>query len=621
MSLLSLSPREINKRKEEIRLRYGLLSRLRLPQDVKSLNLQQEEQLCREIRGKIIDTVSKNGGHLSSNLGVVELTVALHKVFDSPKDKIVFDVGHQCYAHKLLTGRFESFDTLRKKGGISGFTRPSESEHDACVSGHSSNSISVALGMAEAMKLSGDDHHAIAVIGDGALTGGLAFEGLNNAGRSGTNIIVILNYNEMSISKNIGGIAMYLSEFRTQHSYKRLKTSAKRVLGAIPIVGSGIRRVLSASKDSIKEQLLHSTMFEDFGFEFIGPIDGHNLEKLENALVSAKAMNCPVLIQVNTVKGKGYAPAEKMPGEYHGVSSFDVATGAKPLPATSYPSEFGKELAKIAKDDERIVAITAAMKYGTGLNYFSGELRSRLYDVGIAEEHAVSFAAGLAAMGKIPVFSVYSSFLQRSYDELIHDIAIPNLHAVLVICNAGFVGQDGETHQGVFDIPFLTTIPGVKIYAPASYAEMRLCLKKALYEDSGLACVRLPKGAESPLALDASSDYTFKAKDSDTLIISYGRTSDAALKASEELHCDSLKLTSIFPLHQDVEDIIRNHRRVFIFEDSSKNGSIGEKIKLFAPNSVITAVEGFVPAMSICEALDLYSLTAEKMVKKVRETT
>lgn len=601
-------------------MKYGLLSRLKLPDGVKSLNLQQEEQLCRELRAKIIETVSRNGGHLSSNLGVVELSVALHKVFDSPKDKIVFDVGHQSYAHKLLTGRFESFDTLRKKGGISGFTRPSESEHDACISGHSSNSISVALGMAEAMKLSGDTHHAVAVIGDGALTGGLAFEGLNNAGRSGTNIIVILNYNEMSISKNIGGIAMYLSELRTQYSYKRLKTGAKKVLGAIPVVGSGIRRVLSASKDGIKQRLLHSTMFEDFGFEFIGPIDGHNLEKLENALASAKAMNCPVLIQVNTVKGKGYAPAEKMPGEYHGVTSFDAKTGEKPPSADSYSSQFGKELAKLAKEDERIVAITAAMKYGTGLNHFSGELRQRLYDVGIAEEHAVSFAAGLAAMGKIPVFSVYSSFLQRSYDELIHDLAIPNLHTVLVVCNAGLVGEDGETHQGIFDIPFLTTIPGVKIYAPAGYEEMKMCLKKALYEDTGLVCLRLPKGAESPLELEVSTDFTFRAKGSDTLIVSYGRTSGAALEASEKLHCDLLRLTSIFPLQQKAEEIIRNHRRVFVFEDSSKCGSIGEKIRLFAQNSEITAVEGFVPAMSVCEALDLYSLTTEKMIEKVRET-
>lgn len=593
---------------------------MKLPEGVKSLNTAQEEQLCREIRAKIIETVSRNGGHLSSNLGVVELSVALHKVFDSPKDKIVFDVGHQSYAHKLLTGRFKSFDTLRKKGGISGFTRPSESEHDACVSGHSSNSISVALGMAEAMKLSGDNHHAVAVIGDGALTGGLAFEGLNNAGRSGTNIIVILNYNEMSISKNIGGVAMYLSELRTQYSYKRLKTGAKKVLSAIPVVGSGISRVLSASKDGIKERLLHSTMFEDFGFEFIGPVDGHNLEKLENALESAKAMNCPVLIQVNTVKGKGYAPAEKMPGEYHGVTSFDAKTGEKAPAAESYPSQFGKELAKIAKEDERIIAVTAAMKYGTGLNHFNGELKPRLYDVGIAEEHAVSFAAGLAAMGKIPVFSVYSSFLQRSYDELIHDIAIPNLHAVLVICNAGLVGEDGETHQGIFDIPFLTTIPNVKIYAPAGYAEMKKCLRKALYEDKGLVCLRLPKGAEIPLGPDISTDFTFRARGSDTLIVTYGRTSGAAAEASEKLGCDLLRLTSIFPLRTEVQDIIRNHRRIFVFEDSSKIGSIGEKIKLFAPNAVVTAVEGFVPAMSVCEALDLYSLTAEKMIEKVCES-
>lgn len=598
-------------------MKYRLLSQLNLPQDIKKLSLKQEEELCRELREKIIETVSKNGGHLSSNLGTVELSVAIHKVFDSPDDKIIFDVGHQSYAHKLLTGRYGSFHTLRKMNGISGFTRPSESVHDACVSGHSSNSISIALGMAEAMKLSGDNHHAIAVIGDGALTGGLAFEGLNNAGRSGANIIVILNYNEMSISKNIGGVATYLSELRTQYSYKKLKSETKKILGHIPFVGVGIRDMISASKDGIKEKLLHSTLFEDFGFEFVGPVDGHNLEKLETALRLAKSIEGPVLVQVNTVKGKGYKPAEDNPGEYHGVSSFDVTTGKIPTPDSSFADEFGLELARLANKDDRIVAITAAMKYGTGLNHFNGSLRPRLFDVGIAEEHAVSFSAGLASMGKIPVFSIYSSFLQRAYDELIHDISIANLHIVLAICNAGIVGEDGETHQGLFDIPFLTTVPNTTIYSPSSYRELRMCLKKALYDDSGLVCVRFPKGGEQKSDLLPTDGYTLYKNSSDTLIVTYGRISYAAYEASKELGCDFLKLTRIYPLQTEMLDIMRKYKKVYVFEECSKSGSIGQKIRSELPFADCTAIDGFVPGMPACEALDLYGLTAEKICEKI----
>ena len=601
-----------------IALKHKLLSRLDLPQDLKKLSLKQEEELCGEIRDKIIATVSKNGGHLSSNLGAVELSVAIHKVFDSPNDKIVFDVGHQSYAHKLLTGRYKDFHTLRKKDGISGFTRPSESEHDACVSGHSSNSISVALGMAQAMKLSGDDHHAIAVIGDGAMTGGLAFEGLNNAGRSGCNIIVILNYNEMSISKNIGGIAAYLSELRTQDTYRRIKSGAKKVISSIPIIGGGIRKAISVSKDSLKERILHSTIFEDFGFEFIGPVDGHNLEKLEAALRSAKDLGGPVLIQVNTVKGKGYEAAEQQPGEYHGVGKFDVKTGEKPDSGICFSDVFGMELARLAEKDERIVAITAAMKYGTGLNHFKGALKQRLFDVGIAEEHAVSFGAGLASMGKIPVFSVYSSFLQRSYDELIHDISIPDLHMVIAIGNAGIVGEDGETHQGLFDIPFLTTIPNVTVYSPSSYEELRLCLNKAIYEDSGLVCVRFPKGKECDMQLPCSVDFSLNERGSDTLLLSYGSEMYEVEKAAEVLGCDTLKLTRLYPLHDSIPAMIKRYRRTFIFEESSADGSLGEKLAAEVPGVYRVAINGYVPNMSKCEALDLYGLSAERIVETVR---
>ncbi len=603
-------------------MKYKMLSSLDLPRELKSLTYSEKNELCGELRSKIIETVSQNGGHLASNLGSVEITLALHSVFDSPKDKIVFDVGHQSYAHKLLTGRFERFDTLRQKGGISGFTRPDESEHDPAVSGHSSNSISVALGLAQAMKLKGDDHHAIAVIGDGALTGGLAYEGLNNAGRSGTNLIVVLNYNEMSISKNVGGIAKYLSELRTTDSYKKTKSVTKRILESIPLVGKFIKRTISASKEGLKEKLLHCTIFEDLGFEFIGPVNGHNVEELEAAFVSAKRIGGPVLVQVNTIKGYGYEPAQNEPGEYHGVSSFNIETGEKPATKESYADHFGKTLAKIAQNDDRICAITAAMKYGSGLNHFSGDLKERLFDVGIAEEHAVCFAAGLAKEGMIPVFSVYSSFLQRCYDELIHDIAIAGLHVVIAIGNAGIVGEDGETHQGLYDVPFLNTIPGVTIYSPSSFNELEICLNKAIYEDSGLVCVRFPRGgcdSDADTTDCESADYQFVQNNSDTLLISYGREFKSVSLAAYELNADCLKLVRIAPFNDEVLNIIDNYKNVFVFEEASRSGSVGEKLKAYRSDIRLYAVDGFVPSMKVCEAHSLYSLSTVKIIEEVRK--
>lgn len=599
-------------------MEYELLSSLNLPDDIKTLTPAQKEKLCGELRDKIIETVSQNGGHLASNLGVVELTLACHSVFDSPDDKIIFDVGHQSYVHKLLTGRYERFDTLRKKDGISGFSRPDESEHDPAVSGHSSNSISVALGIAQAMKLQGDDHHAIAIIGDGALTGGLAYEGLNNAGRSDTNIIVILNYNEMSISKNIGGIAKYLSELRTRSSYRRTKDLTKKTVEAIPLIGKPLRRFIHNIKQSLKEHLLHSTFFEDLGFEFIGPVNGHDVKELEAALLAAKSMNKPTLVQVITSKGKGYAPAEKAPGEYHGVPSFDVKTGEKPASPASYGDRMGTTLASLARKDDRICAITAAMKYATGLNRFDGELKPRLFDVGIAEEHAVSYAAGLAKMGMIPVFSVYSSFLQRSYDELIHDVCIAGLHVVLCIGNAGLVGEDGETHQGMFDVPMLTTLPNTTVYSPSSFEELDMCLEKAIYQDSGLACIRYPKGAEIGHQLKPVTDYEYIEKSADALLVSYGRISDIVISAADSLGCDSLRLVSIYPLSDEVKEIVKKYKTVFVFEESSKSGGIGEKLACYAENIKIHAIDGFVPHMKVCEAFELYGYTKEKIIEEVR---
>ena len=408
------------------------LSELDLPGDLKNLTINQCSYLCNEIRNILISTVSKTGGHLASNLGSVELTMALHRNFDSPNDKIVWDVGHQAYTHKILTGRADRFSTLRQEGGISGFPKPCESEHDSFISGHSSTSVSVACGIAEAMKLQGRDNYAVAVIGDGAMTGGMFYEAMNNCGRGGVNnIIVILNDNDMSISKSVGALSGYLTSLRNTEKYANTKRAIHRGLDKIPF-GNSIEKGIKDVKNSVKSSMFEkSTMFEDMGFIYLGPVNGHDLSELDEIIRVAKSYHRPVFIHVKTVKGKGYIPAEQNPGEYHGISKFDIATGNPEVSAdNSYSTVFGKELVEFAEKDDRICAITAAMKYGTGLQYFYRRFPERFYDVGIAEQHAVTFAGGLASMGMIPVFAVYSSFLQRSYDQLVHDVSIGNLHVV-----------------------------------------------------------------------------------------------------------------------------------------------------------------------------------------------
>lgn len=597
-------------------MKTKLLSSLKLPDDLKKLDLVEQTKLCKEIRETIISTVSKNGGHLASNLGVVELTLAIHRVFDSPKDKIIFDVGHQSYTHKLLTGRLNEFSTLRTKDGLSGFTKPSESVHDPVISGHSSTSISSALGMAQAMKLNGDDHHAIAVIGDGALTGGLAYEGLNNAGKSNTNIIVILNYNEMSISKNIGGIAEYLSKLRTKSSYKNVKRTTKKVIALLPIIGKPLSRSISLSKDVLKGRILHSTLFEDLGFEFIGPVDGHDLKALEAALEAAKSVGGPALIQVNTVKGKGYKPAEENPGEYHGVSGFDIKTGRLPKHTKSFVDVFGTALVEEAASDKRICAITAAMKYGVGLNYFGKEYPERFFDVGIAEEHAVTFAGGLAQMGYIPIFAVYSSFLQRCYDQLIHDLSIANLHCVLAVCNAGIVGEDGVTHQGIFDVPFLTTIPNVRIYSPSTFDQVKYCLNRAVTIDNGITVLRLPKGGEAS-DISYNDAYSLTKRNSQILIISYGRLTVTARNAAVKLGADYLDLLRIWPIEQEIIKIINSYEKAYFFEESYFEGSIGQKLMADCRNLKAFGINEFLQHMKIDETLELCELSEEKIIAKV----
>lgn len=612
------------------------LATMQLPEDLKKLNIEQCQQLCKEIRSVLIQTVSKNGGHLASNLGVVELTVAMHRVFDSPQDKFVWDVGHQCYTHKILTGRYAQFSTLRKENGISGFPKPEESPHDTFISGHSSTAISVASGVAEAMRQNGDPHHVIAVLGDGAMTGGLAFEGLNNAGKSKNRLIIILNDNAMSISKNVGSVAKYLANIRNSENYVKTKKAVERKLQKTPVIGAPVAKMIKSSKDALRDTVFRSaTIFEDFGFVYLGPVDGHNLEDLEEVLQAAKAYECPVFVHIHTKKGKGYLPSEKNPGEFHGISRFNVETGNPEISGKdTYSDIFGKELVRLAKKDASICAITAAMEHGTGLQYFSRAYPQRYYDVGIAEQHAVTFAAALASQGKLPVFAVYSSFLQRAYDQLLHDVAIGKLHVVLGIDRAGVVGEDGETHHGLFDVSFLTSIPGTTIYAPACYDELTLCLRQAIYQDTGLACVRYPRGADNTIfdksALNTAYTHTAGCR-TDTLLIGYGRTYDLLYRAKqaaekEGFSCDLLKLTQIFPLPELVPSICRSYQRILFFEEAYYYGGISQLLGDLLLEMGYTgsyqriAPKQFIPQASIAAQLDEIGLSEAAMLKKIRQT-
>ncbi|MBR4622324.1 MAG: 1-deoxy-D-xylulose-5-phosphate synthase [Ruminococcus sp.] len=602
------------------------LKKMRLPDDLKTLDYKQCEAAACEIRQILIDTVSKNGGHLASNLGVVELTMAVHRVFDTPKDKIVWDVGHQAYTHKLLTGRLDRFSTIRTADGLSGFCRPDESPYDAFISGHSSNSVSAALGIATAMKLRGSDRYTVAVLGDGAMTGGLVFEGLNNAGKSETNLIIILNHNEMSISKNVGSIAKYLSTLRTKDRYYKTKNAVEKALDKTPFVGKPLIRAIRSSKKAVRNVMLNSTMFEDLGFAFIGPLDGHNLEELEYGLNAAKKLCRPVVVHVNTTKGKGYEPAEKNPGEYHGIGSFEITTGnPEVVSSDSFSSAFGKELVSLARKNKRICAVTAAMKYGTGLQYFAKAYPDRFFDVGIAEEHAVTFCGGLASMGMIPVFAVYSSFLQRAYDELIHDLAICNTHAIIAVDRAGIVGEDGETHQGIFDVPFLTTIPNITIYSPSTYNELSWCLGKAVKQKHGIVAIRYPKGREGLSDKDAEmQDIVLDTKGNKILAVTYGRLYDGLIRAKEDLHSrsidiDIMKLVKIFPMSDEVADIFSKYDKVVFFEESYKYGSLSEKYKAICPNVISVALNGFVRHGETSLLLNECGLSAEKMSDLIEE--
>lgn len=614
-------------------MKSSILDTICSPQDVKELPFEQLDVLCTQIRERLIQTTAKTGGHLASNLGTVELTVALHRVFDCPDDQIVWDVGHQCYTHKLLTGRREQFSTLRQEGGLSGFPKRKESEYDAFIAGHSSTSISVASGLARAKKLQNDQHHVIAVIGDGAFTSGLAFEGANNAARFGDNLIVILNDNKMSISKNVGSFSKYLSKIRARPAYFRTKDRVESICNHLPLIGKPLNQLLVWLKTTMKTVVYGSNWFEDMGFCYLGPIDGHNMETLCDVLQRAKNLHRPVFLHIETQKGKGYSYAEENPGEYHGTSGFDIDTGKSFSSAsTNFSNEFGLYLTELAKRDERICAITAAMKYGTGLNHFSRAFgqQGRFFDVGIAEPHAVTFAGGLAANGMLPVFAVYSSFLQRCYDQIIHDLSIEQQHVVIGIDRAGIVGSDGETHQGLFDVAMLSSVPGITLYSPATYEEMRCSLYKSLYEHTGVCCVRYPRGGESKLpAFDPQVPWAIEPKGAKPrlLLVTYGKLSAQAVQAAQTLSQQGvptavLKLLRLLPFCEEAVEQAMQAEYVLFAEEGIESGGIGQ---MFGSRLLENGFQGhyrvlavhdrFVEQATPDRALVLCGLDAQSMVQ------
>ena len=553
--------------------------------DLRTISDSEAEDLCVRLRTSLIEEVSQTGGHLASNLGVVELTVALHRVFDTGKDRLVFDVGHQCYCHKILTGRGDAMRTLRSFGGLSGFPKPNESVHDAFVAGHASNSVSVALGMARARTILDENYNVIALLGDGALSGGLAYEGLSDAGESGEPLIVILNDNGMSITKSVGGVAQHLARQRLKPQYLNLKKGYRKTMNVLP-GGRHIYRVTHKLKKAIKDVLLPCSMFEDMGFTYLGPVDGHDVCQLTQLLRYARELKVPVLLHVRTVKGKGYEPAENNPDAFHGVSPFRVSDGtflkqSKP----GFSAAFGSALCELAEHDRHICAITAAMQGGTGLNQFAERFPDRFFDVGIAEGHAVTMAAGMAKQGMIPVFAVYSTFLQRSYDMLLHDVALQGLHVVFAVDRAGLVGEDGETHHGVFDPAFLDTIPGMTVLCPSSFAELKSMLRRAVYEVSGPVAVRYPRGGETSWQDDRSEGMSVVVREgTDITMIGYGTLIQNLLEAAELLaqhgiNAEIVKLNTITPI--DIENVtasVKKTGRLLVVEDCVDMNCVGRRL-------------------------------------------
>ena len=604
-----------------------ILEQINLPKDLKKLNLKEKEELCKEIRELIIDVTAKNGGHVASNLGVVELTVALHSVFNTPKDKIIWDVGHQCYVHKILTGRKKEFETIRQFGGLSGFPKICESEYDSFNTGHSSTSISVATGMARARDILKEDYKVIAVIGDGSLTGEMALEALNDAGSSKTNVTVILNDNEMSISKNVGGIPLYLSKIRTKTGYTRSNRKIKEITNKIPVIGKPIVSFAHYTKQIIKRAVIHNMYFEDIGFTYLGPVDGHNLKKLEDILERSKKIKGPVLIHIITKKGKGYRLAEENPDKFHGISAYNKETG-ETKKSNNYSKIFGNKLIELAQKDKKIVAVTAAMKDGTGLKEFAEKFPDRFFDVGIAEQHAVGLIAGMAKAGLKPVMPIYSSFLQRGYDQIIHDIALSNIPATICVDRAGVVGNDGETHQGIFDLSFLSSIPNVVIMAPKNFEELEKMLEFGVNLNKPVF-IRYPRGGENyQFEKTEKIEYGIAetiVEGTDLSIIAIGNMVGRAKEIADLLPEKSIEIINtrfLKPLDEKtILKSIEKTKKAITIEDNVLKGGLGSavieavnksgieniKVKTFGYDDI------FVEHGTVKEIEDKYNLSKEKI--------
>ena len=576
-----------------------ILNNITNPKDLKKLNYEDKKELAEEIRSYIIDVVSKNGGHLASNLGVVELTIALHSIFDTPKDKIIWDVGHQTYVHKILTGRKNQMKTLRMLDGISGFPKTTESEYDCFNTGHSSTSISAALGMARARDILNENYKVIAVIGDGALTGGMAEEALNDAGASKSNIIVVLNDNEMSISKNVGGISLLLGKMRTKNVYTKANEKVRVRMGNIPKVGNRIVKLTSRIKNSIKQIFISKMYFEDIGYTYLGPVDGNDIEAVEEILEQSKKCKGPVLVHVVTKKGKGYKLAEKNPSKFHGTAPFDKKTG-EVLKAKSkdYSKVFGEKLVEIAKNDNRIVAITAAMADGTGLSEFKKKYPKRFFDVGIAEQHAIGMAAGMAKSGLIPVVPIYSSFYQRAYDQVIHDVCMQNLHVIMCADRAGIVGNDGETHQGLLDMASFSIVPNMTIMAPKDFKELEQMIDFAV-NFNGPILIRYPRGGEGNLKLKCNEKIVLGESEllkegSDVTIIAIGKMVEKAVEVADEfskigVDAEIINARFLKPFDENkIIESIEKTKNVITIEDGFIKGGLATTVnELIAKNGII----------------------------------
>ena len=623
----------------------GPLEKLNSPSDIRDMSIEDLYKLCEDLRCFLVSNISKTGGHLASNLGVVEITVAIHNIFDTSKDRLIFDVGHQCYTHKILSGRREGFSNLRGLEGISGFPNPEESIHDAFISGHASTSVSVALGMAKARTALNGDYSVVALIGDGALTGGLAYEGLINAGHSGEPLIVILNDNEMSITENVGGLSKHLANLRVRPYYLFFKKIYRKTIAKIPFVGKGVTKFFRKVKAGVRSTFLPSSMFENMGFTYFGPADGHNIKEICRMLKVARDMKKPILIHLKTIKGKGYKFAEEKPEVFHGVPCFNIGNGEPAqTPEVTFSSAFGEAIFELAKEDKKLYALTAAMQSGTGLDKFSNYFPGQFVDAGIAEGHCVTMAGGLAKQGILPVCAIYATFLQRAYDMVFHDVCLSNLHVVFAIDRAGLVPDDGPTHQGIYDLGILLQMPNMTVLCPSSVSEMKQILKYALYDLKGPVAIRYPRGGDCvgtncvrphiPVGANCVLPLLIREGE-DIALLTYGRLVYNAMEAAELLadhgiNAAVVKLTKIsgnlIDELQDIPDFFKNINKIFVIEECVNAGSVASKLALEISSGGALGVKIIplnlgnktAPPATTEELMSMYGLDAQGIIKSIR---